>query len=407
MTEIQLQGLNQSEAKRKLASIQVVRSLRPIPDADNIEVARVLSWDVVVKKGSVEVGSKVVYFEIDSFLPDTKEYEFLGYAKVNPITLNTPSEEFGHRLRTAKLRNQVSQGLAMPFSTFEDSVASKLSELNEGADVTQLLGISKFERPEVAGSLGVSVSDFPTQYASKTDEERIQNEPHDYNALLGQPYFATAKYDGTSTTVIWIPEEGKFIYATRNIELIPGNQIEKTLKANGVYDKIKEFKDGLLVLQSELYGQGVQGNAVGIRGQRMATFNIFVDGVRQSLLNSIKIAGKLGLELPDVLRLGVSPEEDELIRKEIKLINKERKNHNPVSVDQKTGGPLPIFVEENSKEVFDKTIDELIDDANGTKYKRTPKALEGLVYRPTEETKSPNHYSFKVINNKFLLKSKD
>ena len=46
---------------RKLASIQKIKSLEPIPEADAIEKATVLGWQLVVKKGEFKTGDLVVY----------------------------------------------------------------------------------------------------------------------------------------------------------------------------------------------------------------------------------------------------------------------------------------------------------------------------------------------------------
>ena len=46
---------------RKLASIQQILDIRPIKGADVIEVASVLGWNVVVKKGEFSVGDKCIY----------------------------------------------------------------------------------------------------------------------------------------------------------------------------------------------------------------------------------------------------------------------------------------------------------------------------------------------------------
>ena len=58
---------------RKLASIQRITDLQPIEGADLIEVASVLGWKVVVKKGEFQVGDLAVYMEIDSVPPDLPE----------------------------------------------------------------------------------------------------------------------------------------------------------------------------------------------------------------------------------------------------------------------------------------------------------------------------------------------
>ena len=62
---------------RKLASVQKVKAIRPIEGADRIEVVQVLNWDCVAAKGQYHVGDLVIYFEIDSLLPDIPAFEFL------------------------------------------------------------------------------------------------------------------------------------------------------------------------------------------------------------------------------------------------------------------------------------------------------------------------------------------
>ncbi len=94
---------------RKLATIRQIAEIRPIPGADYIEAVRVDGWWVVDKKGARKVGDKVVYFEIDSFLPERPQYEFLRKSSAKIHANGTP----GFRLKTVKLRKQISQGLVM------------------------------------------------------------------------------------------------------------------------------------------------------------------------------------------------------------------------------------------------------------------------------------------------------
>lgn len=93
--------------ERKLASIQVVAEVKDIPNADKIEVCSVLGWKVVSRKGEFKVGDRVIYLEIDSLLPFTPWSEFLRDKK-------NPDKPI--RLRSVKLRGQVSQGLLLPLS---------------------------------------------------------------------------------------------------------------------------------------------------------------------------------------------------------------------------------------------------------------------------------------------------
>jgi RNA ligase (TIGR02306 family) len=112
---------------RKLASVQKIISIDPIPDADKIEKATILGWEVVVaKKDNFKVGNLAVYIEVDSVLPDCAEFEFLRDRKF--------------RIKTIKLKKQISQGLVLPLSVLPDCHYYK-----EGEDVTAILKIKKYD----------------------------------------------------------------------------------------------------------------------------------------------------------------------------------------------------------------------------------------------------------------------
>ena len=85
---------------RKLASIQCIKALEPIANADAIEKATVLGWQLVVKRGEFRVGDLCVYCEIDSLLPERPEFEFLRPRRFI--------------IRTVRLRGQISQGICFP-----------------------------------------------------------------------------------------------------------------------------------------------------------------------------------------------------------------------------------------------------------------------------------------------------
>jgi RNA ligase (TIGR02306 family) len=123
--------------ERKLASIQVIRDIRPIEGADAIELAIINNWQVVVAKNvGHQIGDHVVYCEIDSFLPIQEEFEFLRKSSYKKM-----ADREGFRLKTIKLRGQVSQGLILPMSVFGDFGWTAY----EGLDVTERLGIIKYE----------------------------------------------------------------------------------------------------------------------------------------------------------------------------------------------------------------------------------------------------------------------
>jgi len=192
---------------RKLASIRLVKQLSPIKGADRIETATIDGWEVVVKKGEFVVGDLCTYFEIDSWVPHSLAPFLTGEGK-------EPKEYKGvkgQRLRTVRLRGQLSQGLVMRTNMF--------AHLPEGEDVTDRLGVLKWEPEEKEykgpGQPTYTNKVFPSHLFPKTDQERLQNvfdkRPKDHD------YEVTVKLDGSSCSIFRL--DGKLRVCSRNLEL--------------------------------------------------------------------------------------------------------------------------------------------------------------------------------------------
>lgn len=252
---------------RKLASVQVVNEIRPIENADAIECAVVLGWTVVVKKGEFKIGDKCVFFEIDSILPNEEKYSFLDY-----------KEEYnGYRLKTVRLRGQLSQGLALPINIFELP-----EDIEIGTDLTEQLKIRKYEPPvpeEVGAKPSNRVWEIP-----KTDEERYQSNPDLVDALKGKEYYASVKLDGTSTTIILNindENEPEVNVCGRNTcyEENPNNKYWAVAMKYNMKEKILEYynKTGKrLAFQGELIGPKIQGNKMGLTENDLYIFNVWI-----------------------------------------------------------------------------------------------------------------------------------
>lgn len=156
---------------RKLVTIRQINNIEPIEGADAIVLATVDGWKIVVKKDEFFIGALCVYFEIDSFLPERPEFEFLRARSFKRM-----GEQGGFRLRTIRLRGQVSQGLLLPLSVLGES--HEIFAIGEGcigADVTDQLGVQKYEPPVPAQLTGQVQGDFPS-FIKKTDQERCLSE---------------------------------------------------------------------------------------------------------------------------------------------------------------------------------------------------------------------------------------
>ena len=138
--------------ERKLATIRKIKEIRPIEGADAIELAIVDGWQVVVAKNvGHKVGDSVVYCEIDSFLPIREEFEFLRKSSYKKM-----GDQEGFRLKTIKLRGQVSQGLILPIDILPIRQFATVGNLPLGMDVTEMLEIVKYE-PPIPAQLAVAL----------------------------------------------------------------------------------------------------------------------------------------------------------------------------------------------------------------------------------------------------------
>ena len=145
---------------RKLASVKVIEEVKAIPEADRICAYRVDGWWVVDTVGKYQPGDLAVYCEIDSWIPSVIA-PFLTKAGHFPKVFNDVE---GERLKTVRLRKQLSQGLLMPLTySNEDegrvpvlAIGAILTTVQEGDDLTEILGIQKWEAPVPAQLAGQS-----------------------------------------------------------------------------------------------------------------------------------------------------------------------------------------------------------------------------------------------------------
>jgi RNA ligase (TIGR02306 family) len=359
--------------ERKLASIRVISNLSPIEGADKIETATIDGWKVVVAKDvGNKVGDKVIYCEIDSFLPIRDEFEFLRKSSYKKM-----GGEEGFRLKTIKLRGQVSQGLILPLSVLKSTDIVKVTTVKTewgnqyelfaedgepivevGDDVTEVLGIVKYE-PPIPAELSGKVKGFFPSFLRKTDEERVQNLTKEYENYksLGRKFYVTEKLDGSSATFYY--KDGVFGVCSRNLELLEteGNTFWKVSRELDLENKMKDFGVNIS-LQGELIGEGIQGNPYKIKGQTVKFFNLFdIDlQVYHSLAHLDRALGIMGLKMVPIV--------DEFFN-------------------------LPETIEELLKYAEDKSV-------LNSNFDR-----EGVVIRSNDRT-----ISFKAISNKFLLNEK-
>lgn len=384
--------INSKTGLRELTSIRTIESLRPIDGADLIEVASVDGWDIVVKKNQFNVGDECIYFEIDSLLPDNVSlFEFLRV------------RDF--RVKTIKLRGQISQGLVFPLSDILTLVKfpsfawlrlrfPKIGRLFENfVNWDKELNVTKYglrsrknkgltTKPDLRGV-------FP-EFIRKTDQERIQNLKRELhgNVFVDSVFEVTEKLEGMSTTYYLSPFEKDgyskndkgasnftkeeidslpyyYGFASRNFDLKKGfnSQQEETgtkLNLESILRQIQKDTGMFLALQGELVGIGIQKNYYNLDGVTWYCFDILDCKTRKYL----------------------NPEQ----RREI---------------CEKYGIPqVPLLEFFTFRESLN--MQDFLKNADGKSLLNNTKNREGLVYK---SLKNPDSHTFKVISNNYLLKN--
>lgn len=348
------------------ATIERITSIKEIQGADKIVCARVLGYDVVINKNEFKENDLVVFIKTDSLLPRSDWSEFL---------FKHP-EDTRYRLRTIKLRKQISQGLVLPLlPTLPDDDAYIV-----GDDVTDILEIKKYEKPIPVQLRGTIKGKFPS-FLRKTDEVRIQSAPELLEELKGKPYYITQKMDGTSATFYnW---KGVFGVCSRNLEMKNpyenpkerfkyfwdiikrffrmakqrSKQNPRTFNLNVYWKmaekyKIQEWLPDGYAIQAEICGPSIQMNKMGLEENKMFIFNLW-DINKQKYITPKFFQWSMDVSLVPLLKIG--------------------------------------------DEFPETTVDVLLETAKGNYSNGTPQ--EGVVIRAIDQS-----ISFKIVNNEFLLK---
>ncbi len=344
---------------RKLASIQRIWKIEPIEGADKIELAYVLGWQCVVNKGQFNPMDLAVYFEIDSFLPIIPEFDFLRSSSYR----KTDVMGEGYRLKTMRFRGQISQGLLLPVTCF----AIINDKQNLGDDVTELLGVKKWEIEERVTTGGTTIGTLPYDIPH-TDETRVQAEPGLIEEFSGLEYYISTKMDGSSHS-IGIDENGFHVtghnYEYKDdgkssfYELVKYLNIQEDMQ-----NYVEENKLSTLTIQGEFCGPGIQQNRLKLVRPEWYVFTIRENGKRVGLKRMQMICENLHLQMVPI---------------------------------EEVGYDLP------SKYA---SVEDLLARADGEYPKGGKK--EGIVIRPTEPVYSElisGSLSMKVVSNKYLLKN--
>lgn len=340
--------------ERVMAYVATIEEKKAIEGADLIEAYRVGGWWVVDKKDAYSVNDKVVYVSIDAWVPH-EIAPFLSKGK-EPREFNGVK---GEKLRTVRLKGQISQGLLLPLSVvFFLSPTTDVDIIN--TDVTASLGIQRWEAPIPACLAGQMRGNFPSA-VKKTDAERVQNLNRSIEQWkqAGYTFTVMEKIDGSSST-FYLDQENDFHVCSRNWDLKDEgeNTYWNMAKKYSIQEKMIANNMQGLAIQGEVWGNQLNNNLYKSHTQDLAIFSIY-DTKTSSYIPTMeakKIADKLELKF------------------------------------------VPIIGQCNDLP----TIDRMLNLAEFNSYLNHSVKAEGHVYRCNED---PN-ICFKAISNLYLLNKK-
>ena len=281
-----------------LAYIGQVTTIYPIPGADFIESLEVVCgpggrWRGTAKKGDFALDDRCEVYLQDALLPQSERFAFL--------------ESRHWRIRMVRLKGVPSECLLMPLT-------EATAGLEPGADITELAGVVKYQKPLSANLGGDIRGSFPA-FIPKTDEPNFQRAPDLVAALQGLPFYATLKVDGSSGTVFW-GHDGAMRACSRNFEL-------KERPDTAVWQLVAKYDLAQqrlpLALQFEIVGPGVQKNRLGLKELDLRLFNVWHIDQRRYLdfADMLAVAQSLGLPTVDLVEVGEAFDlrDDEALRR--------------------------------------------------------------------------------------------
>lgn len=232
-----------------LASIEKVLTSKKHENADSLSVTKILGWQVVTRLNEFKPGDLAVFVPIDTLLPVTPWSQFLA-SKSSP---NDPI-----RVKNARLRGEFSQGILFPLSILPEG-----TEIVEGKDVAELLGITKYEKPIQAALAGQARGNFPKELLNISDQENILSNPRLVEEFQGESSYITKKLDGSSGTFIY--NNGDFMICSRRL-ILKGldHAFGRVAVKYDIENKLKNLGYNV-AFQFECVGPGIQKNPLGLK----------------------------------------------------------------------------------------------------------------------------------------------
>ena len=270
----------------KTATIEKIHEINPIVGADRIELASIQGYQSVIKKGDFQVGDSVIFVQPDSLIPAKEWSAFLFKDKKTHF-----------RTKTVRLKGAISDGIVFPMGILPDGA------YDEGQEVSEVLGITHYEKTIPAQLAGFVKSSFPTLLFPKTDSPRLKTEFNMFEESQGIEFVGLLKIDGSSCSVY--NKDCVFGVCSRNQEL-KEDENNSYWKVANKYNLKNVLPDGYAV-QYETYGEGIQGNPLGIKGVDGLAFDVY-DIITRRYLDfdtQVEFIQGIGMSMPRIVWRGV------------------------------------------------------------------------------------------------------
>ena len=347
---------------KKLAYGVKIKEIREIPGADRIELATVMDYTVVVKKGEYKPGDMGIYVEVDSLLPDGLDSELsikYNLLKNHEISKNLTDEERENAMKEIQsqskypyfefLRDKKFKIKSMKLSKF--GVISQgilfrpvdlgiTDKVKDGQDFTIQFNITEIVQDAEEAGLNTGKKDswfvrkmmrykwfrnwrkrhniaevWDPTFPGKSDEENVQKI---YTKMFAQyadkEWVATEKLEGQNITVYSEIVNGWFGRKTKRIGVCSRTrELNPNGNSHGFWDTVKRLHlDGKIknipgewFCRGEHVGPGIQGNIYKLPRTEVYFFDFYkkVEGkwVKLNFDESISFAKKWDLPFVPVL----------------------------------------------------------------------------------------------------------
>jgi RNA ligase (TIGR02306 family) len=241
-----------------------IERLEEHTNAERLEIAYLegLDFPIVVQKGLYSTGELVVYFPLDSILLP----ELAGKLGLKST-----------RIKTMKLRGEISQGFCVPVA---DLLGVDADMVKAGDDLTEFTGVVKYEPPVI--NCGTANMTTLPNGLEIYDLENCERHSNVVEHLMDKEVVVTEKLEGSNITIHYDTDGLKVCSRRHTIVPIPGYEHTfcRTAREGGFdvlaqawFNQVNKPID----LRGEIIGPGIQGNIYKLTKHQIRLFDVQVD----------------------------------------------------------------------------------------------------------------------------------